>query len=337
MPPGYDYRPSMDIRQLRYFSMLARLGNFGRAASALHIAQPALSRQIRLLEEELGVRLFERHARGSSPTEAAEVLLARAEFVLRYLDQAKNDVAATQRDPYGRVALGMSPGLALTLAAPLFRHVEELYPDVRLRVVEDFTGSLRDRLLQGTVDLAILNGSAMDLPNLVTTSLMDEQICLIGNSDDSNLHRTSIRIEDLAQVPFVLAGMPKAGVREVVETAAARAGVVLEPRVEVESLEVAKRIIHKKALCTAHFAAPIVDDIASGALAAVPIAGLHLSRFIARASNRPASRTSTVLKEAVEQVAALLIRSGRWPHARLAITTNPRSPDKAAFVLDTTI
>lgn len=322
MPDRYDLYRLMDIRQLRYFAVLARLGHFGRAASALHIAQPALSRQIRLLEEELGVQLFERHARGSSPTEAAEVLLVRAEFVLRFLDQARDDVAATQRDPYGRVALGMSPGLALTLAAPLFRHVEERYPDIRLRVVEEFTGSLRDRLLQGSVDLAILNGPALDLPNLITTPLMEEQICLIGNRSDPNLDRASVRIEDLAQIPFVLAGMAKSGVREVVETAAARAGVMLEPKVEVQSLEVAKRIIYNKTLCTAHFAAPIIDDIASGHLAAVPIADLHLSRFIARASDRPASRAATVLKQAVEQVAEMLVETGRWPHARLAAPRN---------------
>lgn len=308
----------MDIRQLRYFTALARAGNFGRAAASLHIAQPALSRQIRLLEEELGVQLFERHARGSSPTEAAEVLLSRAEFLLKFMEQTREDVASTQREPHGLVALGMSSGLALTIAGPLYTHLERHFPQLRLRLVEEFTGSLRDKLLQGSIDLAILNGLS-DLPNLSTIPLMQEQICLIGRSGNPHLVGDWVEVAELAAQPFVLAGMPKLGVREIVESAALRAGVTLMPRMEVESIEVAKRIIRERPLCTAHFAAAILDDIKDGTLRAIPITGLYLNRFIARASDRPVSKAGAVLKEAVQSVAAELIATGRWPFATLKL------------------
>src|ERR1700754_2803737 len=125
----------MDLRQLRYFVVLATQQHFGRASTILHVAQPALSRQIRLLEEELGVQLFERHARGATPTEEALFLLERASFLLRYAEQMKQDMTARQRDPRGPVAVGLSPGLALLLAVPLTRAVHQRLPEVRLRIV----------------------------------------------------------------------------------------------------------------------------------------------------------------------------------------------------------
>jgi LysR family nitrogen assimilation transcriptional regulator len=309
----------VDFRQLRYFAVLAQHGHFGRAASTLHVAQPALSRQIRLLEQELGVQLFERHPRGASPTEAALVLLDRTTFILRYLEQVRNDVTATQRDPRGPVALGMSPGLALTLALPLFEEINSRFPGVRLQIIEDYTDALHDRLLQGTVDLAILSGSHLDKPNLVTAALMEEQICLIGLTKNPHLPKQSTDVRLLSRIPLVLAGVTKAGVREVVETVAARAGVRLEPKVEVQSLEVAKRIISQGTLCTVHFAAPIKADIDSGKLRAVPIKGMFLSRFIARASDRPPSRATMVLGQIVQEVSRELIAGARWPHAKLTI------------------
>lgn len=316
MPERYCSR-LMDIRQLRYFVTLARTGNFGRAAAALHIAQPALSRQIRQLEEELGVQLFERHARGASPTEAADVLLSRAEFLLKFVEQTREDVTSTQREPQGPIGLGMSPGLALTLAEPLYSALHRRFPQLRLRIVEAFTGSLQDQLLRGAIDLAILNGSG-GRPNLVTVPLMREQICLIGPRDSPHLFGKSVRVADLAGIPFVFAGMAQWGVREIVEKALENEGVSLVPRMEVESIEAAKRVIRRSDLCTAHFAAPIFDDIETGDLRAVPIEGLYLERSVARASDRPVSRAGAVLREQVQLVARELVHAKRWPFAVLS-------------------
>lgn len=172
----------MDLRQLRYFVALAAQQHYGRAASVLHVVQPALSRQIRQLEEELGVRLLERHARGATPTEDGLYLLERASFLVRYADQLKHDMAARRREPHGLVSIGLTPGLALLLSAPLTRAVRERLPGVRLRIVEGFAPAMRGMLLEGSADLTILN-DPVELTGLVSTPLLNERICLIGLRD----------------------------------------------------------------------------------------------------------------------------------------------------------
>ena len=92
----------------------------------------------------------------------------------------------------------MSPGLALTLALPPFEEISSRFPGVQLQLVEDYTEALHDRLLQGTVDLAILNGPHLEKPNLVTTALMEEQICLIGLATNPHLPKQSIDVRALS-------------------------------------------------------------------------------------------------------------------------------------------
>lgn len=308
----------MDLRQLRYFTVLATQQHYGRASGVLHVAQPALSRQIRLLEEELGVQLFERHARGAAPTEEALFLLERASFVLRYVQQLKDDMSARQRDPQGPVAIGLSPGLALLLAVPLTVAVRERYPQVRLRIVEGFAPSLHDMLLQGAVDLAVLNGP-MQMSNLVSVPLLREDMCLIGLPGDERLRGSRVKLRRLAGVPLVLTGVPKSGLRLELEAAAARSGVELNAVVEVESLEVAKRLVLQGIGLTVHFAAVVKPDIDAGRLAAVPIEALHLTRALARAADRPSSRATEALSAVLRGVVEEQVGSGQWLNATLLL------------------
>ncbi|RJF92707.1 LysR family transcriptional regulator [Noviherbaspirillum saxi] len=306
----------MDLRQLRYFIVLANQQHFGRAANVLHVAQPALTRQIQLLEEELGVQLFVRHARGATPTEEALFLLERASFLLRYAEQLKQDMMARQRDPRGPVAVGLSPGLALLLAVPLTRAVHRRMPDVRLRIVEGLAQSLQGMLLQGTVDLAVLNYPAQGT-NLVTFPLLTEDICLIGRPDDKRMHAPKAKLKQFGGLPLVMTGVAKSGVRLELEVGAARAGVELNQMVEVETVEVAKRLVRDGVGLTVHFAAAVKEDLEAGRLNAIPIEGLHLRRIIARASDRPPSRATEEMIDILRTVIEELVQGGEWPHAVL--------------------
>lgn len=306
----------MDLRQLRYFVVLANQRHFGRAASVLHVAQPALTRQIQLLEEELGVQLFVRHSRGASPTQEAAFLLDRASFLLRYAEQLKQDMSALQRNPSGPIVIGVSPGLAMTLAVPLTQAVHALLPDVRLRFVQAFSPTLHEMLLKGQVDLAVLNGP-VPLANLSTYPFLTEGLCLIGPPEPRKIRPASIGVQDLADLPLVMTGLAKSGVRLELEAQAAHAGVHLNPVVEVETIEVAKRLIMEKVGVTVHFAATVLEDIEEGRLSAQPIQGLSLRRILAHPSDRPASRATKAMVDILRQVARELVMKKRWPHATL--------------------
>lgn len=307
----------MDLRQLRYFVALATQQHYGKAAGMLHVTQPALSRQIRLLEEELGVQLFERHARGAAPTEEARLLLERALFLLRYVEQIKSDLLARQREPRGPVAIGLSPGLAQQLTVLLTKAVLQQFPQVRLRFIEGFAPSLQAMLAQGEVDVALLI-EPIERTNLSIVPLLKEQICLIGKPDDRRIQKGRIRVRDLAGVPLVMTGLVKSGVRLELEAAAARAKVELNRIVEVETAEVARRLVLDGVGLTAHFAAAINEDIEAGRLRAVPIEGLFLHRVVARASDRPASRATEAVMGAMRMVVERHVREGKWPNAQLS-------------------
>lgn len=306
----------MDLRQLRYFTVLAAQQHFGRAADVLHIAQPALTRQIQILESELGVHLFERHPRGASLTEAGVFLLGRAQFLLRYAQQLRDDMSTHQSEPAGVVAIGLSPGMAPLLAVPLMLRIQNRFPAVRLRFVEGFAPTLHDMVLKGEVDLAVLNGSVRAI-DLVMEPLLREQMCLIGRSDDLRLNRKQISVGELTGIPLVMTGLAKSGVRLELEAVAARVGTELETLVEVESLDVAKRLVLAGIGLTVHFAAVVHEDVLMRRLTAVPIEELFLNRMIARAAGRPVSRATEALMGVLREVVENEVGNGRWPYATL--------------------
>ena len=307
----------MDLRQLRYFVALATQQHYGKAAGVLHVTQPALSRQIRLLEEELGVQLFERHARGAAPTDEARVLLERAVFLLRYAEQIKADLLARQKEPRGPVAIGLTPGLAQQLTVLLTKAVLACYPQVRLRFIEGFAPSMQTMLAQGEVDIALLV-EPIERSNLTSVPLLKEQICLIGLPDDRRIRKAQLTLRHLAGLPLIMTGRVKSGVRLELEVAAARAKVELHPVVEVETAEVARRLVLDGVGLTAHFAAAVNEDIQAGRLRAVPIEGLYLHRVVARASDRPASRATEGVMRVMRSVIEQHVREGKWPNAELS-------------------
>jgi len=114
----------MDLKQLEYFVRVAELGSFTRASIALDIAQPALSRQVRLLEVELRQNLLVRNGRGVSTTDAGKVLLEHARGILYQLDRAREEMARLRGAPVGRVALGLPPSLSKVLTVPCRRRLK---------------------------------------------------------------------------------------------------------------------------------------------------------------------------------------------------------------------
>uniref|UniRef100_UPI00183EAE1F LysR family transcriptional regulator n=1 Tax=Ramlibacter sp. TaxID=1917967 RepID=UPI00183EAE1F len=168
----------MDLKQLAYFVRVAELGSFTRAAIELDVAQPALSRQVRLLEVELRQTLLVRNGRGAVPTEAGRVLLDHGRGILHQVERAREDLGRLRGGLAGRVAVGLPSSVARVLAVPLTRVVGQAMPDARLSISEGLSGALQDALTSGRLDIAVLY-NAQPSRELDITPLLEEDLLLV--------------------------------------------------------------------------------------------------------------------------------------------------------------
>ena len=146
----------MDLKQLEYFVRVAELGSFTRAAIELDVAQPALSRQVRLLEVELRQTLLLRNGRGATPTEAGKILMEHGRGILHQVQRAQDDLGRLRGGLSGRVALGLPSSVARVLAVPLTRAFREAAPEARMSISEGLSAGLQEGLATGRLDIAVL-------------------------------------------------------------------------------------------------------------------------------------------------------------------------------------
>lgn len=191
----------MDLDQLRYFLRVAERQNFTRAAEDLDISQPALSRSIQKLEEELGQPVFERRARSLSLTDAGALLQARAQQVLTLLEDTRAEI--TDDGQSGRVRIGAIPTIAPYFLPDVLRKFSREFPKATLIVQENTTDALLKSCTQGEIDLAIL---ALPVPAryLEVEELFEEELLLVLPPDHPLTEVEKIRLTDVEPYPFVL-------------------------------------------------------------------------------------------------------------------------------------
>ncbi|MEV6925159.1 LysR family transcriptional regulator [Dactylosporangium sp. NPDC051485] len=222
----------MELRHLTYFEAVARLGGFTRAAESLHVAQSAVSAQVRALEAELGAELFTRTTRRVALTEAGELFLARCRRVLEELDGARRDQADLAAVLSGRVVLAATAVVgAFDLPGALSRF-HARYPGVLLSLRSGLIAALLAELDAGTVDLVIGPVHA-DLPNrFATHRIAREQVVLIAPPGHRLAHGGPLAVTELRDESFVC--LPAgSGLRAILDDAARTAG--FEPRVPFET------------------------------------------------------------------------------------------------------
>lgn len=225
----------MDLRQLRYLVALAEELNFTRAAAREHVAQPALSQQIRRLEEEVGVGLVERTTRRVALTEAGELLVGRARRILGELDAAASELQALRGVDVGHVTIGaihtMGPiDLSLALAEFHDRH-----PNVALTVREEDSSECAELLRVDELDLAFLSVTEqVESHDLGLHQLVSEELVVLLPRDHPLAGRAEVRMAELAQEQFI-SFRQGARLRELLFTASRDAQ--FEPKVTLESNE----------------------------------------------------------------------------------------------------
>jgi LysR family nitrogen assimilation transcriptional regulator len=206
----------MELRSLHYFVRIAELGSITRAAAHLHVAQPALTRHVQRLEDELNVALFTRANRGVRLTEAGQKLLDGATRILRDIERTGDEIRAQDAHPSGKIILGITPTLCPVLVPELFARMRRDYPMIELKVMHAGMVRLEEFVIDGRVDIALL--SELSRSRLIqSTRLAEEEMVLVTRPgaraaavvDGDELRRTPLILGDglRAAMDALLAGL----------------------------------------------------------------------------------------------------------------------------------
>ena len=288
----------MDLKQIEYFVRVAELGSFTRAASALSIAQPALSRQVRSLEVELRQNLLVRNGRGAVPTEAGKLLLEHGRGILHQVQRLHEELGRVRGSLAGRVAIGLPPSIAKVLTVSLTREFRAKLPQAALSISEGLSFAMQESLINGRLDIALLYGAAAT-PGLQITPLFEEDLYLVQRQA-SRKNAQMASLKEVAALPLIIPTRPNA-IRMLVEAEFAKADLHSNIILEIDGVQAILDLVLDGAGC-AVLSKNAVDTSGHPDLFSVrPIAGLRSKLSVAVSSLRPATLTQQAMLELVQQ------------------------------------
>lgn len=298
----------MDFKQLSYFIRVAELESFTRASIALDIAQPALSRQVRMLEVELRQNLLVRNGRGVTVTDAGKVLLEHGRGVLHQMERLREELSRVRGSLAGRVALGLPPTLSKILTVPVTREFKRLMPEATLSISEGLSKSMLESLLSGRLDIALLY-NAFPTPDIELRPVLQEELLLVQRRGKDTSTKP-VKLKEIGNYPLIIPSRPNA-LRMHVETALINLGV--QPRIAMEVDGVAaildlvadgmgNAVLSRNAVVTAAHPERYTTR-------RITHPGLHSQLFIAINSQRPATSTQQATLELLDRVSREVLRA----------------------------
>ena len=302
----------MDIRQLRTFSCVAELGSLSKASDTLRVAQPALSRQIKLLEHELRAELFTRNGRGMVLTDAGRLLLARTAGIVRQIDQVRDEIQSAGGPPSGRVVLGLVPTVSCVISARLARRTVDKYPGISLCIVESYSGHLMEWLHRGEMDLALIYGPSSDL-HLTVQSLGRDTIVAVGPRGSGLAQKKQVDIGWLLRQRLVLPSHSH-GLRALIEHAAAKKKLKLDVKLEADSFRVLTSLVEEGLGYTLLPPSSVRNEVAAGRLETAAIAKPAPMRELTLASpiDHPGSTAITLITDLIRDELSACREDGLW-------------------------
>jgi LysR family transcriptional regulator, nitrogen assimilation regulatory protein len=309
----------MELRQLRYFVAIVDHGSLSRAAGVLHVAQPALTQQLRQLEEELGARLLHRSAQGVTTNDAGKLFYQHAQAILKQVADARSAVAQSTGRPAGSVTLGLPHSISGALALPLLTAARARYPEITLQLTEEISGNLIEQLKSGRLNLAVLFDDGQ-LGQFAGTALVEEDLMFIcrAGSPFTPPPDSAVSLAQALASTLILPAQQQ-GVRPRIEQVARAAGLMLENVIEINSIAILRSALLADIGATLLPVAPLQADVAAGALAAWPVHSPAISRSVTLCASRniPLTNAAAAIERLVREVTEELCAAGAWPGARL--------------------
>lgn len=311
----------MNLRALANFLSVAEAGSLKAAADIVHIAQPALTRQVALLEQEFGAKLFLRHHRGVTLTEAGQQFREHAERILAEVSRTRAAMSNVLEKPAGSVSLGLPTALRRVVSTPLIAAYQRAFPHVQMKVQEAFVHVIEELLQSRQIDVAILFGGARKLDGFDLTPLAVEDIYLVGSAQAGLDVRRPVPIKRLAELPVILISRHNQ-LRLQAEEAMARHGVNFRPFLEVEGQPLTHDLVEEGTGYTITPYCAVQSELEAGTLSGAPVRGLTITWALAvnRArAHAPAVRELIALINAAVEAR---VREGSWR----ALALNASSP-----------
>jgi LysR family nitrogen assimilation transcriptional regulator len=319
----------MDGRQLRTFLKIIELGSITRAADALGIAQPSLSQQVLRLEDEVGIKLFLRTARGVTTTEGGRIFEEHARRILNTMDQALRDVQQLNDDSSGKVSFAMPGSVCRVLGVTLVEAVLNRAPRVSLRLIEAFSGHIRTWIDEGSIDLGILYDIG-PMRHLSLRRLAREELYLVGPPGRFGDLETapSVAAEEITALQMILPS-PQHGLRQFLDREASRLGISLNVLIEIDALPHITQLVANGRGCTVLSLPAVRDDLAAGRVSVARIEDGAIKRTLCLVRNPTSevTRASIRVEDLALKIMRRLIVTGRWS-AEPESSLNAYSPDE---------
>lgn len=238
----------IDSRQLLYFYHVAKNGSFSRAEGALDAPQPVISRHIAKLEDELGLLLLDRNGRGVTLTPFGEILLVRAESILREMGLAINQLDIARRKPAGQVRLA-APATFMTLYMPeILRRFMEAMPDVELVVTQQLTGEIYQKLVGDDVDIGIVHSVPNKTRFEVRELLVEPMVCIVGRSHPL-VGTATISRHELAEQRLAVPSSAN-GLRDQIDGYMTAGDISFTPHVQIDSIPLIREVVAEGQIAT---------------------------------------------------------------------------------------
>lgn len=295
----------MDLRKIENLIHVADQGSFSKAASVLGIAQSALGRQVRKLEDECGCALLYRNGRGVSLTPDGEKLLERLRPLLRQMDHVVTEFHNDQKSPSGQVTLGLTPTLSHMVGARLVAEVWKQHPRIQLNIITGYSGYVLEWLTNARVDIAVLH-DARRSQHIAVDPLAELDLALVSppqNLSPAARAMRSIRFDQLRDLPLVLPTRNH-GLRRTLEHAATQADMPLNIAFEMDALELMKDLVATGMAHTVLGLPAVAREVAAGTLVIRRIThpGLSTRLMLTTAASRPTTQAVKIVQGMLRDV-----------------------------------
>jgi len=288
----------MELRSLAYFVRIAELGSITRAAAHLHVAQPALTRHVQRLEDELNVALFTRANRGVRLTEAGQKLLDGATRILRDIERTGDEIRAQDAHPSGKIILGITPTLCPVLVPELFAHMRRDYPMIELKVMHAGMVRLEEFVIDGRVDIALLSELSRSRL-IVSTRLAEEEMVLV--TKPGARPAGIVAGDELRRTPLILGD----GLRAAMDALLAGLDIELDVQTELNDHETIRLMVVEGAGAAVLPLSSVSRECARGLLEAHRITESGVFRTLALGVR--ASRNASLARDAVARAIRAMV------------------------------